>query len=151
MLELVYTLYVLSLIYTVYTDVKDREISIYTLSAIVGTGIVLNMEYKTSIEVGLAWLLNVAFIGIQYGCLMLYLELRYKEGRQIFSKWIGIGDLLFFLAIGLHYELKEFVLVYLGSLMFSGIIFLLFRSRLKTIPLAGFAAIFILLFECYMY
>ena len=144
-----YILYLITLVYTVYTDVKDREISLYTLLMFLLTGFVLSLEYYRVVDIAIQWLLNILFIGIQYGCLMLYLELRYKEGKEIFNKWIGIGDLLFFLVIGLHYLLHEYVFIYLGSLIFSGVVFLCFKSKLKTIPLAGFSAVFILLFELY--
>ncbi len=144
-----YIIFILTLIYSVYTDIKDREISLYTLLLLVATGVCINIEYYNVKDVGIQWLLNAIFVGIQYGCLMLYLELRYKEGRQIFSKWIGLGDLLFFIAIGTHYMLNEFVLVYIGSLLFSALMFISFKSKLKTIPLAGFSALFILMFEIY--
>jgi len=145
----VYSLFLLTLGYVFYTDVKDREIALYTLLVLVFSGGYLALESQSFKVVGLFWLLNSVFIAIQYGVLMLYLELRYKEGRQLFSKWIGIGDLLFFLAIGMYYSINEFVFVYLGSLLFSALVFLSFRSRLKTIPLAGFSALFIVFFELY--
>lgn len=149
MATIVYSIFLLTLGYTFYTDVKDREIALYTLLVLVFSGGYLALESHSVKVAGLFWLLNSVFIGIQYGVLMLYLELRYKEGRQLFSKWIGLGDLLFFLAVGIYYPINEFVFVYLGSLLFSALVFLSFKSHLKTIPLAGFSALLIVFFELY--
>lgn len=146
----IYILFFLGLGYTLYTDVKDREIALYTLILLVVTGGFIALKQQSLTTIGLFWILNVVFIGIQYGLLMVYLEIRYKEGRQIFSKWIGLGDLLFFLAISVYYPTNTFVFVYLACLLFSALVFLSLRKYLKTIPLAGFSALFILLYELYI-
>lgn len=149
MITIVYIFFFLVLAYIFYVDVKEREITLYSLLALTFTGGVLALEQHPVEWVGQFWILNIIFIGVQYGLLTLYLELRYKEGKLIFIKWIGLGDLLFFISVSIYYSFDEFALVYLGSLLFSAILFICFKSRLKTIPLAGFSALFILFFEIY--
>lgn len=149
MFTVAFILFLLALGYTFYTDIKQREVALYTLVLLVVAGGFLAQQYLPIVTVGQFWLLNVLFIGIQYGLLMLYLEIRYKEGKQIFSKWIGLGDLLFFLAISIYYPINQFIVVYMGSLIFSAVLYLCFKTKLKTIPLAGFSALFIIFFEIY--
>jgi len=137
--------------YSLYSDLKDREISLYNLFLLIICSLYLGY-IKTELEFFLINTgLNILFIGIQYSVLMLYLQLRYKEGKYIFSKWIGIGDLFFFIAISPLYNFSNFVPIYLGCLMLSLCLFLVFRTKLKTIPLAGLSALFIILFECYQW
>jgi len=147
----VWIVLLLGLTYSLYSDLKDREVSIYNLSLIFLSGGFLGF-IDSDIDFFLMNTgLNLLFLGIQYGVLMLYLQLRYKEGKDIFAKWVGLGDLLFFIAISPLYNFQKFVPIYLGCLSLTLCLFLVFKSKLKTIPLAGLSALFIILFECYQW
>lgn len=150
MQTLVWTIYISTLLYCLFDDVKNREIHLYALIVLGGSSLYLGYIQMPIQKVFLLNMMsNILFLGLQYLGLMIYLQLRYKEGKVLFKKWIGIGDLLFFLVILPKYDFSSYLFIYLGCLIFTVIIFLVYKTKLKTIPLAGLSALFIVLFECY--
>ena len=73
-----------------------------------------------------------------------YLKFKYSRTSQVIDKFIGLGDLLFLLAITPLLSLPEFIVAYLISLILSIIYFAFFSSIKKEnaeIPLAGMISV----------
>ncbi|WP_299627653.1 hypothetical protein [uncultured Tenacibaculum sp.] len=66
--------------------------------------------------------------------------------QSLFSA-IGLGDFLFFIALAVAFPLTTFLIIFITSLLFSLLLFLVIKKKLKekTVPLAGFQAIFLFL------
>ena len=69
-----------------------------------------------------------------------------KEGRfvNIADRYIGTGDLLFFVVMAFAFSLGNFIMIFTGALLFSliayGVFMLLKPNANKHIPLAGLMA-----------
>ncbi len=62
-----------------------------------------------------------------------------------FEDTLGLGDVLFFIALGIGFPTLTFLVLLATSLIFSLLIYLIIKSNLKSkkVPLAGFQALFI--------
>lgn len=93
---------------------------------------------------------NILFFLITFSVLTVYLSIKNKRFINPFEGYFGLGDFLFFLAISPLFHLYNFILYFILSLLFSLIIQLLLLKFMKnkTIPLAGFASLFLILIIC---
>jgi hypothetical protein len=94
-----------------------------------------------------AILYNAAFFLVILGLLVLYMSIKNKQFSNPFLNYFGLGDLLFFLCITPLFVLRQFVLFFILSMVFAIGMQLALRRTMKheTVPLAGFAALFLLL------
>lgn len=140
-------LYILLLGFVAFEDIKKRQIHI---GSVIGL-LVLGYFFNQNLVLG-HWFLNsgtnLLFFTIQILCLWLYIQLRYKEGRLFFQKWLGMGDVLFLIGLSSMYSFDEMVKIYFGMLIFSLLMGLIFHVKQKTtIPLAGYFSIFLICYQ----
>ena len=135
-------------------DFKSKRISVFLLPAILicASGIsILSSGFQKLLEtVGY----NISFVIIQFVLLFLYLKFRYSLSTKVVDKFIGLGDLLFLVAITPLLSLPEFIVAYLLSLILSiGYFSILSIKRKddKEIPLAGVFSIVMLFFLLAVY
>jgi hypothetical protein len=71
----------------------------------------------------------------------LYAKLKLKKSIQ---EVFGLGDLLFFCLLAVSLPIISFLVVFIFSLIFSLVVFILIKKSLKhkTVPLAGFQSLF---------
>lgn len=87
---------------------------------------------------------NMAFLVLQFAVLTLWFSL--KEGRfsNIVDRYLGLGDVLFFVAIALAFSVHNFIIVFTCALLFSLVSYLIYilvkPNANKHIPLAGLMA-----------
>ena len=120
-------------------DFKSKHISAILLPAILicaGAISIISSGYQKSLEtIGY----NLLFVIVQFGLMYAYLKFKYSRTSQVIDKFIGLGDLLFLLAITPLLSLPEFI-----SLILSIIYFAFFSSIKKEnaeIPLAGMISV----------
>ncbi|HQW94677.1 MAG TPA: hypothetical protein PLU58_02700 [Saprospiraceae bacterium] len=125
-------------------DFKSKHISAILLPAILicaGAISIISSGYQKSLEtIGY----NLLFVIVQFGLMYAYLKFKYSRTSQVIDKFIGLGDLLFLLAITPLLSLPEFIVAYLISLILSIIYFAFFSSIKKEnaeIPLAGMISV----------
>jgi hypothetical protein len=90
---------------------------------------------------------NVTFVLINIIGLTLYLSFKSKSFVNPIDTYIGLGDIVFFLALTPLFNLKPFILFFILGLLFSllmHVAFMLFK-RIQTIPLAGYLSLFLIL------
>lgn len=89
------------------------------------------------------------FVLIQFMMVTLYLLIKSRKLINIFKKHIGIGDVLFLHTITLYLTPYLFIIFYIVGLSISLIAVYLYRAisgkMMKTIPLAGMLATFLLI------
>lgn len=89
---------------------------------------------------------NLAFLTIVLGCLFLYVSFKRGKLTNIFKADLGLGDVLFLIAISPLFMDRNYILFFITGMLFSGLVHLLIVSAKKNakIPLAGYLALYII-------
>lgn len=87
------------------------------------------------------WFLNSMFIGLQLLIVTILYALKNRRLTNIVNKYIGLGDVLLFIALAVGFSQVSFIIYFLVS-SFTGLLFVLpFAGKSKhkshPIPLAG--------------
>jgi H+/Cl- antiporter ClcA len=84
---------------------------------------------------------NLAFIALQLIFLTLWISFKNKKWTNIIDTYLGLGDILFFVAISSAFSPIQFVLFYLISIVITLIAFVVYKWKSEKanseIPLAG--------------
>ncbi len=129
--------FILTLIYLSYQDFKSRSVYWIVFPILFALSFYLNFQYYL-IEV---YLLNLLVIALQIFTILIYLKIRGLKPAELFSKYFGLGDLLFLLVLCISFTLEHFLLFNICTLMFA--IVVSYLMKLKTIPFAGIQAAFL--------
>ena len=142
-MSLIFNLLFLTLLLIIfYQDIKHRKVTFlfFILSIVIGgyihfTHTILQI-FIANIGINFLILLSIGFI--------LFLYAKFKLKKSLFQT-IGIGDFLFFLILAISFSIFSFLILFSTSLIFSLVLFLLLKPKLKhkTVPLAGFQALFL--------
>jgi hypothetical protein len=95
---------------------------------------------------------NIGFLACQFLLLQLYFLLKQRSWKTVINRQIGWGDILFLAASCCFFSPANFLLFYCLGLLFVLIVHLAVTAFTKnkqpaaTIPLAGYQAIFLLVF-----
>ncbi len=94
-------------------------------------------------------LFNIAFVSINMVSLKLYTLMTKKEKTEDLIYGLGLGDILFFIAITPLFSTINYILFFISGLLLSMVIHLLvsLQNKHKLIPLAGYLAIYLI---CYI-
>lgn len=136
------------LVLVTYQDFRNRAISWLILPVIFGAfsiDTILKTDFNSFIH---SFLFNASFILIQIISVTLYFSLRFRTIINITKKHIGWGDILFFIVVAAVFSPLNFIFFYIISLFLiltGSLLFHLFKQKpIKTIPLAGVMAIFLI-------
>jgi len=90
---------------------------------------------------------NLLFLLLTVGFLVLYMSIKNKAFLNPFANYFGLGDLLFFAGITPLFLLKGYIVFFIMSMVFSIVAhFVVSRYfKVKSVPLAGYVAILLLL------
>ncbi|MCF6133366.1 hypothetical protein [Flavobacterium wongokense] len=136
----------LCLIVVLFQDLKFRRIHIILPALIFVFSVVLfNRNPGINYTIYVA---NMIFFLLIITILTLYMSLKNKKFLNPFANYFGLGDLLFFIGITPLFLTYNFILFFILSMIFSIGLQLAFQKKMKekTIPLAGFSALLLLLF-----
>jgi hypothetical protein len=138
-LEIIFLL-VLGILF--YQDLKERKVSLWVLITGIILGATIHYSYQQKIVFVSNICINLIFIALIFGTLWLYAMLKLK--KRIFEVF-GQGDLLFFILMAVSLPIVSFLVVFVFSLLFSLIIFMITKERFKTknVPLAGLQSLFL--------
>ncbi|PWS29307.1 hypothetical protein DHW03_05690 [Pedobacter yonginense] len=100
-------------------------------------------------------LVNSTFVIFQMLAISLYFSIKNKRWLNIFDGYFGLGDLLFLLCITSYFSFWGYLLFYIVSIFLVILIVVFLRIFFKRpdakIPLAGYQAIFFIVFACIQY
>lgn len=131
----------LLLFYVFYQDVKERKVTLLLFILLFVIGGFLNWKQQVFEVFTINSIINI--ITICMVMLILYLYSKFKMKIELFHGF-GLGDLLFFLFMAISFPTLSFLVLFSTSLIFSFIISIVFRKRLKElVPLAGLQALFL--------
>lgn len=133
------------LLFVFYQDVKYRQIHI-----VLPILIFLNSFYfltKKNFINHQILLYNVTFVILTISLLVIYMSIKNKSFLNPFTHYFGLGDLMFFIAITPLFITYNYILYFIFSMVFSAVLQSLFNKVMnaKTVPLAGFSALFLIL------
>lgn len=140
---MIYT-FLIILLLIFYQDLKDRQVTfvILLLGIILGSTIYYGKTIHQLFFLNI--IANFSFLLVIIGLLLLYTRFKMKVS---FFESIGWGDILFFTLLALSFPTIIFLLLFSLSLVFSLLIYRTLKTKLdeKTVPLAGFQALFLFL------
>ncbi len=134
-----------------YQDFKQHEISFWLLIILFAVFLITACQIENSIKtVFRNFAINAGFVLVQFSLVKLYFSVRKKQNEPLLDKYIGQGDLLFFLVCCLAFSVSWFIPFYIGSLVIA-LIAAVARNglqKIKTveIPLAGIMSCVMVLF-----
>lgn len=129
------------LFYVFYEDVKDKKVTAIILIALIIVGAILNGMQQIFTVFLISSLINIMVVSFVIFVLFLYSKIKMKI--DLFQGF-GLGDLLFFLFMAVSFPTLSFLILFSTSLIFSLILSVAFRQKLKElVPLAGLQALFL--------
>lgn len=139
---LVLIFFLTSLTLIIYQDFKDRKVSLVLFVMAFLLGGYLHFKNVNTEMFLYAFLVNIVFILMLSLILALYSKIKMKKSLL---NTIGLGDILFFFILAISFPTITFLVLFSISLIFSLVVFLAIKSQLKkkTVPLAGFQALFL--------
>lgn len=129
------------LLLVVFQDFRERRIS-WILIPLLGSVFAFQSISQNSLNhTSHNFIFNLSFIAFQLGVLTIYISVKNRALTNILDKYIGIGDILFFLVVCLAFSPLNFIIFFTGSILFTLIAFIIynivFKKPVKDIPLAG--------------
>lgn len=135
----------------IYQDFKDRAVVwfLFPLIAILSsiTQFFVGKSTKLFFQ---GVFFNIAFLLIQFTLLYLYFVIKDKKMKINFKEKIGLGDILFLLAICFLLSPFNFIAYYIISLFMSLVVYLFYlllpsasNKQPQSIPLAGLQSFFL--------
>ena len=150
MQNLLFFILLIILTLIVIEDFRFRKISLIWLVVILIISILLQLNTNLHLyDIAANTFLNLCIIAVNYGILTLYFSLKNRRLINLGNHYLGIGDLIFLIAVSFLFSPLNFVCFILLSLFFS-LLYSLFAklilpNRFKTIPLAGLQSLFLFL------
>jgi len=142
----IYILVLVSMAIVFFQDLKMRAIHILLPLFILVLGIVSFFRggYDPMIIVYSSLFLCLTFTG-----LYLYLSAKHKKFTNPFKENMGVGDVLFFIAVLPFFSTYNYILFFVTGMLFSIIGFLIIKLFSKTdlVPLAGLLALYFILLK----
>ncbi len=140
---------ILFLIIVLYQDLRYRAISWPVFPLLAFTGFVDHTLLSTFMEVMYTSLINLGFLLLILSLSFLYFKFRHVKFKEFSKKYIGTGDLLFFVFLSVIFTSPNFILFFISGLiiiLILSIIIGFFNPEFinKGIPLAGFQAFLVL-------
>lgn len=131
-------------------DFRSRQIWVGWFPMVFATALGYGLSQFSISFLGAHWLLSAAFVAYEVGMVLVYL--RWKKGIWSLKGFLGLGDVIFWLAIIPFFNLPGFLLFHILSLVFAITFHLLFtrkQARLGAkVPLAGMQAFFLSVWLC---
>lgn len=126
-------------------DLKHRTIHVYLLIGIAVLSITIN--YLEPLLNLYETLKNIGFLVCTSIGLMSYQTIRNKNMENPIDTSIGLGDILFFVAIAPLFQVHHYILFFILGLLLSIFLFVMTQKIRKhtTIPLAGYLALFLII------
>lgn len=138
------TLVLINLSLIAFQDIKDRLVWWFLFPLLAVFGGFLYLENAVLVVVLASMLINILLLSVILG--VVYLYVRFYLRKEFLQQAFGLGDILFLGAFAISFPTISFVIFYLFSVLFSIVMNTLLSRNLvdKTIPLAGFMALFLI-------
>lgn len=142
-MDIIFTGLLLCLLVLFFQDWKYRSIHmVLPILIFLSSYYIIRQENKLSNKI---MILNLCFFLITLSILILYMSLKNKRFLNPFQNYFGLGDLLFYISVTPLFNLKNYILFFILSMIFAICLQFTLRKKMKhkTVPLAGFSALFL--------
>jgi hypothetical protein len=142
-LEIIFVALLICLLFLFYQDWKYRSIHVFLpILILFSSYFIIKHENKLSNKI---ILLNLFFFLITLSILIIYMSIKNKQFLNPLQNYFGFGDLLFYISITPLFDLKNYVLFFILSMIFAICLQFILGKKMKhnTVPLAGFSALFL--------
>lgn len=132
-----------TLLAVVFQDLKYRAIHVVlpVLLCVAATARFLILEHSI-----FELLFTVAFLGLVMLGLFLYTAIKLKKISNPINSSIGLGDIIFFIAVIPLFFSTTYILFFSTGMLFSVICHLLFtKNKEAHVPLAGYLSVYLIL------
>ncbi len=125
-----------------YQDVRYRHIHIGLPILVFVVSIYMNKDIIVIFDD----LKSLAFIGINFISIVAYFSIKKSKLQNPFKQYIGIGDLVFLIAVIPLFSFRNYMLFFISGMIFSLVLYAVFQNKgeQKTIPLAGYLSLYII-------
>jgi len=125
-------------------DLKFRAIHMTLPIAVLALGLFIYFKNEHH-YMGLVY--NLLFLMITFLGLYIYLSLKKRDFKNPFKEAMGMGDILFFIAVVPLFSTHNYILFFITGMIFSIIGFMIIRMFVKTeyVPLAGLLAMYLVM------
>ncbi|WP_396146009.1 hypothetical protein [Flavobacterium sp.] len=140
---------VLVLTVIIWQDVKERLVYWFCYPLVGILGFFIQKSFLESNAIIINSLVNLSLIATVLLILWVYCKIILK--KKLVDQSIGMGDVLFFIALAFCFSIISFYVLFVFSLFFSLLMHFLLKKSYKehsTIPLAGFMALFFAFVYC---
>lgn len=136
------------LLTVIYSDFQFRSISLLQLVALTGGCVALGFNRNQQQGAWANTQINVLFLALQFGLVWLWFAIKHRSVRNVLNEYIGIGDWFFLAAITPAMTPLRFIWYYTTGIILTLVLTLsikiIYPDRLKTIPLAGCLALWLI-------
>ncbi len=144
-LNIGYVLLIILLFLVLYQDSKMRTLHViipvlvFVVSLLINY-VSLDLEFKDILK-------NIGFLLLNITGLTLYFSLKRKAFSNPINRDIGLGDIVFFIAITPLFKLETFIVFFVIGLVFSLVLYtiVLWFKKIETIPLAGYLSLYLVI------
>lgn len=126
-----------------YQDVKSRSVHLVLFISLFMVGLFQQFLYVFNFY---ALLKIVLFLGVNIAGLFIYYSIKNKKIFNPIDNGIGLGDVVFFLAIAPFFEFRNYMLFFISGLIISIVLYgfsVLYKKKQQTIPLAGYLSFYL--------
>jgi hypothetical protein len=127
-------------------DFRERMVYWVIFPFLVVLLIFNRISLKESVnDIFFASLINISFIIIQLLLVSTYFSIKNKQFVNILTGLLGLGDVLFLIAVASYLSVLNFIFFYIASLILSLLFWIVWKKLVhpseKHIPLAGIQAV----------
>ena len=122
------------------SDFRSRKIALWSLLLLFALCLPISIYIYGGSAVVNRIVLNILLLAYLGVGILLYLWVRHRRFTNPLRRYLGVGDLLFVLALTPLFPLKEFLIFLLAS-MVGGLAWWMVGSRKDSIPLVGILGI----------
>ncbi|UII80125.1 hypothetical protein [Flagellimonas sp. CMM7] len=133
------------LILVTYQDMKMRLIHVMLPIAIFVLGVSMNWVFAEFAY--LQWIWSLLFLVFNFAIVAIYFSVKNGKYTNPFDTLIGWGDVLFLIALIPLFSFGGYIRFFVLGMVFSLLLFGIMKTlypKYRTIPLAGFLAIFLI-------
>lgn len=143
MIIFIYILVSAALLGIFYQDLSSRKIHIGLPVLLMGS--LIGLSYYNGFFDVQSMVDILVFIALNMIGVTLYFSLKNKKFVNPLSSYIGLGDILFLVAIVPLFILKSYMLFFITGMIFSLLLYIIFKKRLnfESIPLAGYLSAYL--------
>lgn len=144
-MNILYLLIIALSVIIFWQDLKNRTIHVLLAILLLIVCVTINLKSDVLLFENIG--LNTLFLMVNLLGIFIYYSIKNGKIVNPVNQFIGIGDFIFMLAIAPLFNLKEFILFIICGFIFSLLVHFIsnYFKEVKTIPLAGYLALFIIL------